>query len=83
MFRIPKNLINEGLPMTQAAKEAVANVKKMVKEEVINTEKLLRNPSSDLFEKKGYMETDAFWQKPQTFANYARGQYLTEGGKAL
>ena len=32
MFRIPKNLINEGLPMTQAAKEAVENVKKMVKE---------------------------------------------------
>lgn len=81
MVCIPKNLIKEGVKATSAAKEAVANIERLVKKEVINTEKLLKSPASDLFEKKAYMETEGFWHKPQNFANYARGQYLTEGGR--
>lgn len=80
---IPKVFINEGIQATKAAKEAVARITNVTQKEVITTEKLLRNPASDLFEKKAYMETEAFWHEPQSFANYARGQYLTEGGQAL
>ena len=80
---IPKVFIKEGVQATQAAKEAVAKISKATKKEVITTEKLLRSPASDLFEKKGIMEAEAFWHEPQNFANYARGQYLTEGGQAL
>lgn len=78
---IPKVFIKEGVQATQAAKEAVAKISKATKKEVITTEKLLRSPASDVFEKKGVMEAEAFWHAPQNFANYARGQYLTEGGK--
>lgn len=49
----------------------------------MTTKKLLRSPASDLFEKKWIMKAESFWHNPQNFANYARGQYLTEGGQAF
>ena len=82
MGLIPKIFIKEGVQATQAAKEAVANLERTVKREVMNTDKLVRNPASDLFEKKAYMETEEFWHQPQNMANYARGLYLTEGVEA-
>ena len=78
---IQKVFIKDGVQATKAAKEAIAKISKAVKKEVITSEKLLRSPASDVFEKKGIMEAKAFWHDPQNFANYAKGQYLTEGGK--
>ena len=83
MGLIPKIFIKEGVQATQAAKEAVANVERTVRREVIGTDKLVRNPASDCFEKKAYMETEEFWHQPQNMANYARGLYLTEGVEAV
>ncbi len=80
---IPKILLKDGVHATKAAKEAITKLENSVKKEVITPEKLVRTPSSDVFEKKAYMETEAFWNKPQNFAMNARNSYLTEGGEAF
>lgn len=61
MGLIPQVLISKGLEATDAARTAVAKVEKLVKQEVITPNKLLREPESDLFEKASYMSDDAFW----------------------
>lgn len=58
---IPQVLISKGLEATDAARTAVSKVEKLVKQEVITPNKLLREPESDLFEKASYMSDDVFW----------------------
>jgi len=83
MLNISRIGAGKSVPSTPTATEMVGKVKKAVQKKVINPMKLLGSPASDLFEKNVYMQAESFWHTPQNLANYARGQYLTEGGKAI
>ena len=61
MVRIPKQFQKAGVQATEAAKAAVARIENSVKCEVITPDKLVRIPSSDLYDKSAYMNTENFW----------------------
>lgn len=76
-----QKVTHDGLKPTKEAAEAVAKVVKNIKQEVITPSKLVRQPSSDLFD-KGYMQTEAFWKDPHNakvteLGNRHLGEYLT------
>ena len=52
----------KGLQSTDAAKAAVAKIENAVRCEVITPDKLVRTPSSDLYDKSCYMNTEKFWE---------------------
>lgn len=60
--------IGKGVQASEAAKTAVAKIEKMVKREVITPDKLVRTPSSDLYDKSCYMNTERFWKDNEVFA---------------
>ncbi len=53
--------IGKGVQATEAAKAAVAKIEKAVRRDVITPDKLVRTPSSDLYNKSCYMNTEKFW----------------------
>lgn len=80
MVGIPKQFQKAGLEATDAAKAAVRRINEAVRETVIPNSKLVREPSSDMFEKASYMTEESFWKEPQNLGNYFRGEFLAAGG---
>lgn len=60
--------IGKGVQATEAAKAAVAKIENAVRREVITPNKLVRTPSSDLYDKSCYMNTEKFWKDNEVMA---------------